>query len=137
MSVEENKAIVLRHLEVFNEGKLELVDEMISPDWVYRGPAGEFRGPQGFRRMVTATRSALPDIHYEWDEMIAEGDTVAARFTMTATHTGPFMGIPPTGKKIRLTGAFFYSFKDGKEVEDIPFGDMLSLYQQLGVAPPV
>jgi steroid delta-isomerase-like uncharacterized protein len=86
--------------------------------------------------MFMANRKALPDIHYTIEDMVAEGDKVAVRYVMTATHKGEFMGIPATGKKIKLTQAFFYRFKDGKEVEALAYMDNLSLFQQLGVKPP-
>jgi steroid delta-isomerase-like uncharacterized protein len=134
---EKNKAVLHRHVEeVFNQGKLEVADEIISPDYVYHGPAGEFKGPEGFKQMVTMTRKALPDIHYTINDMVAEGDKVAVRYTMTATHKGEFIGIPPTGKKLKLEQAFFYRFKNGKEVEALPYSDMLTFFQQLGVKPP-
>jgi predicted ester cyclase len=68
--------------------------------------------------------------------MVAEGDTVAVRYTMTATFKGELMGIPPTGKQIKIPGAFFYRFKGGKEVEALPFSDMLTFYRQLGIPIP-
>lgn len=137
MSIEPNKAVIRRHVEeVFNKGKLEVADEIISPDYVYHGPAGEFKGPDGFKQMVAGTRTAFPDTHFTIDDMVGEGDTLAVRYTWTATFKGEFMGMAPTGKKIKITSAYFYHFKDGKEVEALPFTDMLSFYQQLGIKPP-
>ncbi|MFC1948449.1 ester cyclase [Chloroflexota bacterium] len=60
-----------------------------------------------------------------------------ARYTMTATHTGEFLGVPPTGKKIELKVAYCYRFKNSKEVEAIPYSDMLAFYQQIGVTHPM
>ena len=137
MSIEKNKATIRRHVEeVFNKGKLAVADEIISPDYIYHGPVGEFKGPEGFKQMVTIARQAFPDIHFVIDDVVAEGDKVAVRYTLTGTFKGEFMGIAPTGKKIKETSAYFYRFKDGKEVEALPFTDMLSFYQQLGVKPP-
>ncbi len=138
MSVEENKAVVRRHVEeLFNKGDLSVADEIISADYVYHSPLGmEFKGPEGVKQMVAMARDAFPDIHFTIDDMVAEGDVVAVRYTYTGTHKGEYMGIAPTGKKINLTTAIFYRFVDGKEVEALSYGDTLALFQQLGVSPP-
>jgi steroid delta-isomerase-like uncharacterized protein len=134
---EKNKATLRRHVEeVFNKGDLSIADEIISPDYVYHGPLGEFKGVNGFKQMVDGALKALPDIHYTIDEMVAEGDTIAVRYTMTGTFKGELMGIPPTGKSIKQTQSFFYHFKNGKEVEALPYSDMLTFYQQLGIPIP-
>lgn len=137
MSVEKNKAVIRRHVEeVFNKANLSVADEIISPEYVYHGPLGEFKGVDGFKQMVAMARKALPDIHYTLDEMVAEGETVAVRYTMTGTFKGELAGIPPTGKSIKQTQAFFYHFKNGKELAALPFSDMLTFYQQLGIPIP-
>ena len=139
MSKEEvNKAALLLYVEeALNKGNLAVIDECISADWVYNSPLGQgLKGTEGFKQMVAMMRNAFPDIHYTFDDIVAEDDKVAARFTMTGTHKGDFMGIPPTGKQIKMTGAYFYRFKDGKEVEAIPFTDSMAMLRQLGVSPP-
>ena len=137
MSVEENKAIIRnKHVEIFNKGDLSIADEIISNDYVYHGPMGEYKGVEGFKQIVTAVRAAMPDVHFMIDDMVAEGDKVAVRYTWTGTFKGELMGMAPTGKKFTMTSAYFYRFKDGKEVEALPFSDMLSFYQQLGIPIP-
>ena len=137
MGVEENKATLLnKHLELFNKGNLSIADEIISPDYVYHGPAGEYKGPEGVKQMVQTFREAFPDGTFTIDDMVGEGDTVAVRYTMTGTHKGDYMGIPPTGKQINMTAAFFYKFENGKEVKALPFSDSLTMFQQLGISPP-
>jgi steroid delta-isomerase-like uncharacterized protein len=135
---EKNKALIRRHVEeLFNQGRLEIADEIISSDYVLHHPVyGEVKGPEGFKKMFMENRKTFPDIHFTIDDMVAEGDKVAVRYTMTATHKGELMGIPPTGKKISIQSAFFYRFKDGKEVEALTYSDNLSLFQQLGIKPP-
>jgi steroid delta-isomerase-like uncharacterized protein len=137
MSVENNKEIIRhKHIEeIFHKGNLAVADEIISPDYVYHGPLGEYKGVEGFKKMITEARNAFPDIHYEIEDMVGEGDKLAVHYTMTATHKGTIMGIPATGKKVEQSQAFFYRFKDGKEVEALPFSDMLSFFQQLGITP--
>jgi len=137
MGVEGNKACVRRYVEeVLNKGNMEVVDDCFSPDWVYRGPFGEYKGPEAFKQMIAMMRKAFPDLHYTFDDMIGEGDKLAARFTMTGTFKGEFMGMAPTSKQIKMTGAYFYRFKDGKEVEAVPFIDSAVMYQQMGITPP-
>ena len=137
MSVEENKAILLnKHLEMFNEGNLSIADEIISPDYIYHGPAGEFKGPEGVKQMVQTFRVAFPDGTFTINDMIGEGDKIAVRYTLTGTHKGDYLGLPPTGKQINMEGSFFYKFENGKEVEALPFMDSLTMFQQLGISPP-
>ena len=137
MSVEENKAVIHRHVEeVFNQGDLDVVDEIVSPDYVYHGPLGEFTGTEGFKQIVMLARNAFPDINFVIDDMIGEGDKLAVRYSWTGTFLGKFGDLEPTGKKVNITAAYFYKFADGKEVEAIPYSDMLSFYQQIGATPP-
>ncbi len=139
MSTEEkNKAILRRqHVEeLFNKGNLSIADEIISPEYVYHSPTGEVKGPEGIKQMVTTFRTAFPDGRFIIDDMVAEGDKVAVRYSWTGTFKGEYMGISPTGKKANLTSAIFYRFKSGKEVEAISFSDSLTMYQQLGIPIP-
>jgi steroid delta-isomerase-like uncharacterized protein len=136
MSIEENKAIIRRWIEGMNNNDDSVIDELISDDWVYHGPTGEIKGPEGFKQMNMVTKPALPDLLYTFEDIIAEGDVVAARYTVTATHKGELFGIPATGKRITLKPAYFYRITNGKIVETIPYSDQLPLYQQLGVSPP-
>jgi steroid delta-isomerase-like uncharacterized protein len=137
MSVEKNKTNIRRHVEeLWNKGDLAVADKIISPDYVYHNPLGEFKGPEGFKQMVAMELKSFPDIHFTIDDMVAEGDKVAVRYTFTGTFKGDFAGMAPTGKGFKMTAAFFYRFKDGKQVEALPFADNLTFYQQLGISPP-
>jgi predicted ester cyclase len=80
-------------------------------------------------------RSAFPDLHQEIEDLVAEGDTVAVRVTMTVTHLGPFLGVAPTGRRVRYDGMDFFRFREGKTVEHWTATDDLGLMQQLGVVP--
>jgi steroid delta-isomerase-like uncharacterized protein len=138
VSVEENKACVRRYVEeALNKGNLAVIDECLAADWAYPGPMGQgLKGPEGFKQMVVTMRNAFPDLHYTIDDIIGEGDKAAARFTMTGTFQGEFMGMAPTGKQIKMTGVYFYRFRDGKEVEALPFIDSAAMYQQMGIPVP-
>lgn len=137
MSVERNKDTLRRIIEEgWNRTDTSVLPELIDTAFSFRNPLGEFRGPDGFAKMVSTVKASFPDIHYDIDEMIGEGDTICARVTWTGTHKGKYLGIPPTGKQVRMSSAFFFRFKDGKEVDGLGFGDSLNLFRQLGVRPP-
>jgi len=136
MSVEENKENIRRHVEVFNTGDLSIVDELIAPNYIAQSPAGEAKGPDGFRQVVVTMRSTFPDLHYTIDDMVAEGDWVAVRYTLTGTFTGELGGIAPTGKKLTRTEAIFHRFEGGKQIEMFGYLDRLTAYQQLGIPIP-
>ena len=137
MSIEEeNKAIIQQWIERMNNNDDSAIDELYSSDWVGHTPSGEIKGPEVFKQMNAASRPALPDLLFTFDDIIAEGDIVAARYTMTATHKGELFGVPATGKRISLKAAFFYRLENGKIAETFEYTDQLALFQQLGVTPP-
>jgi steroid delta-isomerase-like uncharacterized protein len=91
-------------------------------------------GPAGYLTIIGMMRAGFPDIQWTLDKMIAEGDKVAARFTMRGTHQGAFFGVPPSGKKIEVKAMNFYRISDGKFVEEHGQPDLLGLLQQIGAA---
>jgi len=138
MSTEENKAVLRRlYEEVWSQGNLATVDELLAVDYVLHDPAHLVRGPEGFKAYVSAFRAAFPDLHAKVEDQIAEGDMAAMRFTARGTHKGEFQGIPPTGKQITLSGINIQRFVDGKIAENWVSLDALGMLQQLGVIPPM
>ena len=139
MSTEENKAILRRNVEeAFNKGNLAVADENMATDYVCHAPGGqEFKGPEGFKQLVTVYCTAFPDIHMTVEDMVAEGDKVAHRLKMRGTHKGELMGIAPTGKQVTATSINISRFAGGKEVEAWTSMDLLGIMQQLGVVPPI
>jgi predicted ester cyclase len=137
VSVDENKALLRRlYDEVFVNWNLDVVDELIAPEFVgHEMPPGTPPGPAGFKQFYGWLRSAFPDLRYTVDDMIAEGDRVAVRWTWSCTHKGEFMGIAPTGKQASVTGMAIYRVASGKCVERWVELGLLSLVQQLGAAP--
>ena len=135
MSIEQNKHTMHRVFEdVLSEGNLEIVPELIASEYRYQSPLGlEAGGPEGFRNMVVAFRTAFPDLRCVIDDILAEDDHVALHYTMSGTFQGKFAGIQPTGKQFSLPGSIFVRLIDGKEAEAFGFYDTLSFYQQLGV----
>ncbi len=134
---EHNKAIVSRYYEeVWNLGRLEVIDKVISEHFMgHRSSDLDYVGPESIRDSVNALCGAFPDGKFTIDDVIAEGDKVAIRFTVHATHMGPFRNIPPTGKQIVITGMRIYRIVDEKIVERWECIDQLGLMQQLSAIP--
>lgn len=136
MSAEENKALVGRFVEEFwNEGNMGAADEMIAVDAEIHMPTGEVVDLDGLKGFASAWRESFPDWHSTFEELIAEGDRVAERWTGRGTHRGELQGIPPTGKRVEAPGSVFYQIVGGKIVEFRGQLDTMSLIQQLGVIP--
>ena len=138
-TTERNKATARRWSEeLWSGGNLAVANEIVSPDYVRHDPGDPFpaRGPQDVQRIVTMLRSMLPDLTIHVDEMIAEGDMVASRYTSTATDTRGYMGMPATGKSIRTSAMQMFRFDStGKIVESWAVRDDLGVLRQLGHLP--
>jgi steroid delta-isomerase-like uncharacterized protein len=138
MSAEETKAIARRiNDEVWNQGNLDVTDELIADDAVISvvGAPQEIRGPAGFREFVTMYRTAFPDLRITVDEQIGEGDVVVNRWTATGTHEGDLMGIAATGKQATTAGVNINRISGGKLVQGWGLFDQLGLLQQIGAVP--
>lgn len=126
-------------LEIWSEGRLDLVDELYGSDYVdhvSRGPEPEeVRGPAGLKAAVTTFRAAFPDLQYAIEDEMAERDLVMTRFSARGTHRGPFLGTEPTGKTVTYTGVDINRVVDGRIVESWVHYDALGLLQQLGIVP--
>jgi predicted ester cyclase len=139
VSTEENKVKVRRVWEeVLDKGNLAVADEIMAPNYIYRGSGGqEFKGPEGFKQLITIFRTAFPDFHCTVEDIVAEGDKVAHRATMRGTHKGDLMGIAPTGKQVAIAAIVISRFEGDKEVEAWSNLDQLGMMQQMGIAPPM
>ena len=136
MSAEENKALVRRFVEEFwNEGNEATADELMAVDATIHMPTGEVVNPDGLKGFAATFRGAFPDWHSTFEELVAEGDRVAERWTGRGTHLGELQGIPPTGKRVEAPGSVFYRIIGGKIVEFRGQLDMMRIMQQLGVIP--
>jgi steroid delta-isomerase-like uncharacterized protein len=114
-----------------NRGDLDAFDGLIADDYVDHTDG--LRGPAAFKQRIAAFRAAFPDLQVTIDEVIADGETFASRTTITGTHTGPLMGIPPTGRRVRVGGVDLGRIRSGKAQERWGGADTFSLLQQLGV----
>ena len=136
MSAEENKELVRRFVEEFwNEGNADAADELMAPDAEIHMPTGEVVDPDGLKGFAATFREAFPDWHSTFEELVAEGDRVAERWTGRGTHLGELQGIPPTGKRVEAPGSVFYRIVGGKIVEFRGQLDMMRIMQQLGAIP--
>ena len=137
MSEETNKAVMQRFVEFINTASEKLAGELISSDAIFHVPgrAEPMRGPAGYLAIIGMMRSGFPDIQWTLEEMIAEDDKVAARFTMRGTHRGTFFGVPPTGKTITVQAMNFYRLSHGQFIEERGQPDLLGLLQQIGAVP--
>jgi steroid delta-isomerase-like uncharacterized protein len=133
---EQNVASMGRYFdELMNQGRLEVIDELMAPDFTLRIPTlpEPVRGPEGMKRFVTALRTGFPDIRFTVERHVADGDKVAARWFIEGTHQGPFLGIPPTNNQVRDQGVDIFVFRDGRLVELWVNENDLGLMHQLGV----
>jgi steroid delta-isomerase-like uncharacterized protein len=136
MSAEENKALVRRFVEEFwNEGNTAAADALMAPDAAIHMPTGETLDLDELKSFAGAWRESFPDWHSTFEELIAERDRVAERWTGRGTHRGELWGIPSTSKRVEGPGSVFYRIVDGKIVEFRAQFDMLSLMQQPGALP--
>ncbi len=122
--------------EVFNHGRLDLIDELIAEDAVEHEQlpisSGEMR--TDLRAWLTELRRAFPDYHVELADVIVEGDKVVARERITGTNVGPLLGIPPTGRRICIEGYDIVRVDAGRIVEHWGLTDGWTMVRQLGLA---
>ena len=137
MTAEANKLVMSRFVEFINTASEMLAEELISPDAIFYVPerAEPMRGPAGYLSIIQMMRGGFPDIQWNLEEMVAEGNKVAARFTMRGTHRGTFFGVPPSGNKISVQAMNLYRLSHGQFVEERGQPDMLALLQQIGALP--
>jgi steroid delta-isomerase-like uncharacterized protein len=139
-----NKAVVQRFYdEVLNQGRLEVVEELATPDCVTHSPvpspdaAAALRGPEGLKATAVQVRTRFPDVRFAIEDMVAEHDRVAVRWTLRGTNTGDYPGFPPaTGRRAEVGAIVIYRLEGGRLAELWPMIDLLGMVRQLGVTPP-
>src|SRR6266851_3205051 len=133
-----NKAIVQRlYEEVWNERKLEVINEIISPSHALQAPNifGSSIGPEAYKRNVLLFLAGYPDLHWTIEDTIVEKDKVVACWTISGTHKGDYMGVPATNKKVSVGGITIHHIAGGKIIDSHTTWDALGLMQQFGVVP--
>ena len=122
--------------EVMNEGKLEVINEICSQDFVDHDPLpGTSPDLAGLKDFVTHVRSAIPDIETTAEDILVEGDRLAVRSTIRGTHKGDFMGIPASGKKVEVSNYDFVRFENDQAAEHWGTIDSAALMEQIGATP--
>jgi predicted ester cyclase len=137
MGIEENKAVVRRMVEdCVNTARADLLEQFVATDLRMHpgtpGTAPDTEGIDGLRAAFRQFRVTFPDLHVTLDEVLAEGALVAARWTATGTHDGPFAGIEPTGRRVTWGGTDVYRLAEGRVVEWWRNDDFVWLLHQVG-----
>lgn len=123
--------------ELFENGNLDAAEETATPDFVLHDPnlPEEVRGVEGLKQFVSLYRTAFPDIRFEIEKQVAEGDMVGTRWTARGTHEGELMGIAPTGNRVEVEAFTLHRFSEGEIAENWAHYDALGMMRQLGAIP--
>lgn len=135
MTPADNKELVRRfYEEAWGRGELDVIDEVFAEDYVRHDlrPGDPPPGPRGMRQITADFRAAFPDLRFEVDIVMADGDFVASRWTASGTNTGPWGGMPATGRAATFSGVNIFRFENGKVAEIWNHRDDLGLREQLG-----
>ena len=138
MSDERVRAVMVRYYEeIWNQGRLEVCDELIAPDYVnHSAPLpGLPSGPGGLKQVVAAVRRAFPDLHYTIEDIVVGGEKAALRTTMRGTHRGDILGVAPTGRQVEVQELQIEHLRDGQIAAHWHLIDDLRLQRQLGLLP--
>jgi steroid delta-isomerase-like uncharacterized protein len=135
-----NKATVSRQVDAMNTGDAEIIskaiDEAAEPNVLFHAPVPTgATGAQALKQVWTVLLRAFPDLHVAVEDVIAEGDKVVLRATVTGTHQGEYMGLPPTAKSVTYNEIFIFRFAGGRIAEIWGVVDVFSQMQQLGAIP--
>ena len=131
MSIKENKAIVRKVVEAANTRDLEVMDELVAPDFVDH--KRQLQGLEALKQWAAMIYKSFSDFHETVEDIIAEGDKVWVRIKVTGRHTGEFLGLAPTGKKFTETSVDIFRIVNGKLVEGWSVTDELDFLKQLGL----
>jgi predicted ester cyclase len=142
VDVDTNKTVALRLIEVFNSRRLDLLDDVLHPEFRGRGmsavaPDEPEVGPGARRKLYEMFYEAIPDARGEVVDVVAEGDKVVLIDRFGGTHRGQFLGRPGTGDHIEWLAMHVYTVRDGKVLEDAYMRDELAIMQQLGPVPSI
>jgi steroid delta-isomerase-like uncharacterized protein len=126
-----------RFVHFINTADEKLGEDLIAPDAEFYVPfqSEPLIGPTGWLKAVEVMRGGFPDVQWTLEELVVEGEKVAARYTMRGTHEGTFFGVPASGKQIAIQTMNFYAMANGKIVGERGQPDLLGLMQQIGAVP--
>jgi len=132
----DNKALVRRFIdEVFLRGDFSAVDELLTEDFTPHTWGPTPPGRDGLKEAITRVSAGISDPQMTIEDLIAEGDRVAVRLTSSATHTGEFMGMPPSGKRYEIGEIHIFRIRDGQVAEHWHQADFMGMMRQLGASP--
>jgi steroid delta-isomerase-like uncharacterized protein len=137
LAPEENTRVVRRfYEEVWQKGNLDVADDVFGDDYVRHDlrPTDAAPGPEGQKQIARAFRAAFPDLRFDVEIVIADGNYVAARWTASGTHTGRWGDVEPTGRFVTFSGVNIFRFENARVMEIWNHRDDLGLREQLGVA---
>lgn len=133
----ENKALAKKYYEIWSNGDWDKLDKMIAEDYVTHSRLpGVTPDREGMKQWMMNVKSAFPDVHFTVEQQVAEGDLVVTRWSATGTHDGAFMGVPPTGKKSKVTGISIVRYENGLSVESWGEWDALGMMTNMGAIKP-
>lgn len=126
-----------RFVQFINTADEKLGEELIAPDAEFYVPfqSEPLIGPPGWLAAINVMRGGFPDVQWTLEELVVEGEKIAARYTMRGTHEGTFFGVPATGRQIAIQTMNFYAMANGKIVGERGQPDLLGLMQQIGAVP--
>jgi steroid delta-isomerase-like uncharacterized protein len=139
MSVSHREVIRRLYKEVWNERRVEVVDQLFSESHALIGPniSGPAVGPAAYKKQIASFVGGFPDLRFVVEETISENDKIVVSWSLTGTHKGEFWGIAPTNHKVSFTGITIHQIVDGKILDSQANWDAISLFQQLGVKLPL
>jgi steroid delta-isomerase-like uncharacterized protein len=135
MCLDANRRLIQRYFnEVWNEGRLDVLDELLTPDYINHSPGipNPRPGPADLKSIVAAMRAGIPDLHYEILDVVVAENKVAAYVRMTGTHRGDFFGMRATGRSIDVRQMQIERIRDGRICAHWRITDDLTLLRQLG-----
>lgn len=134
----DTRTAMQRFVEFINTSDALIGRQVISPDAEFLTPFSPepLRGLEGYLQILAIMRSAFSDVQWRIERLVVEGDTVAARFELTGTHDGDFLGSAPTGRPVAVHASNFYRFADGLIVDEVGQPDLMGLLGQIGALPP-
>lgn len=131
---ETRKERLMNFYDAFGKGQVEKLDNIIVQNWVTHDPnPGQEQGREGFKKFIPMVQSVISDVDWKIEEMIEEGNTIVVRSTMTATHTGPLLDVPATGKTFTIKAIDVHHFNDqGMVTETYHLEDWIAYLAQVG-----
>ena len=135
-TLEQNKAVVRRFIdEIFLNGDFDAVDELLTADFRPHTWGAVSGGKRELKDAIERVSAGISDPRMTIEDLIAEGDRVAVRLTSSATHTGEFMGMPPSGKRYEIGEIHIFRLSDGRVAEHWHQADFMGMMKQLGASP--